>query len=56
VIRSREEVNKISQKRHGVEPHNFQKVLDDMEIPTPEENVQIFTPETDLGEFLQKLK
>ncbi len=57
IIRSREGINKISQDRHQVKPQNFQKVLADMEIPTPEEGrVLIFTPETNLEDFLKRLQ
>ena len=56
IIRSREQANIISQDRHEVQPQDFKKVLADMEIPTPEEGrVLIFTPETNLDEFLKRL-
>lgn len=55
VIRSREEENKVSQDRHAVEPKNFQKVLEDMEVLGKEEGALVFTPETNLDEFLKKL-
>ena len=55
IIRAREEANKDSQNRHEVEPHNFQKVLEDLEVPSGDEEVLIFTPKTDINDFLKKL-
>ncbi len=55
VIRAREEVNKTSQNRHEVKTKNFQKVLEDMEVPTSDENTLVFAPETKIEEFLKKL-
>ncbi len=52
VIKAREEANKDSHGRHEVEPHNFQKVLEDLEIPSSDEEVLIFTPETDINGFV----
>ncbi len=56
VIRAREEANKTSQDRHEVETKNFQKVLEDMEVPTSDENTLVFTPETNMEEFLKKIR
>lgn len=56
LIREREAANRSTGKRHEVEPENFQKVVEQMQIPTPEENMVEFTPNTDLNEFIQKLK
>lgn len=55
VVRAREKANKISQDRHEVEPKNFQKVLEDLEVPTKVERTLVFTPETDVEDFLEKL-
>ncbi len=55
VIREREKANRISQDRHDVEPENFEKVLSDMEAPTPDENVLVFKPDTDSETFLKSL-
>ncbi len=55
IIKTRETANKESQYRHNVEPHNFQKVLDDLEIPSRDEQVIIFTPKTDINDFLKRL-
>lgn len=56
LIRERESINRGTGERHEVEPENFQKVVEQMQIPTPEENVVEFTPNSDLNEFIQKLK
>src|SRR3989338_9027828 len=48
IIRAREEANKDSQNRHEVEPHNFQKVLGDLEIPARDEKSLIFILEADI--------
>jgi predicted kinase len=56
VVREREQANRLSPNRHDVEPENFEKVLKDMEAPTPDENVLAFTPDMEIEEFLEKLK
>jgi len=56
IIKSREAANRNTGERHEVEPLNFQKVADDLEIPTSKENFVEFTPTTDLNDFLQKIK
>ena len=55
VTRAREEANRSSQNRHDVEPENFEKVMKDLEIPTADENVIVFTPEINIDEFIKKL-
>ena len=55
IIRAREKANRASQDRHDVEPENFEKVLKDMEVPTTDEDVIIFTPEMNMGDFIKKL-
>jgi len=54
-IKAREEANKVSQNRHEVEYKNFQKVLEDFELPSGDEEAMIFTPETDINDFLSEL-
>lgn len=56
LIREREAVNRSTGERHEVEPENFQKVVEQLQVPISEENVIQFTPDTDLNEFLQDLK
>ena len=55
LIRERESVNKSTGERHDVDPMNFQKVVDQLEPPKPEENCFEFKPNTDLNDFLNKL-
>lgn len=55
VIREREKANRISQNRHDVEPENFEKVLSDMEPPSTDENVLVFTPNMKSTDFLKML-
>lgn len=55
-IREREITNRVSGERHEVEPVNFEKVSQDIEAPTANESFLEFTPDTDIKEFLQKLK
>ena len=55
LIRERESINKSTGERHEVEPENFQKVVEQLEVPTSKENVLEFTPETDVDEFLKKM-
>jgi len=54
-IRIREEANKTLKERHDVEPENFQKVSQDMEVPAADENVVIFKPGMDIDQFLEEL-
>ena len=56
IIKSRETANRNTGERHEVEPLNFQKVANDLEVPTSKENFIEFTEETDLNDFLQKIK
>lgn len=55
-IREREIANRATGERHEVETVNFEKVAQDLEAPTSNENFLEFTPNTDINEFLQKLK
>lgn len=55
LIRERELVNKTTGERHAVEAKNFQTVIEQLEVPTSNENVFEFTPDTDIKEFLNKL-
>jgi predicted kinase len=55
VIRMREKNNRLSQDRHEVEPENFEKVLQDLEPPTSEENVYVFGPTDSLDDFIKTL-
>jgi hypothetical protein len=56
IIKLREETNKILQNRHDVEPENFNKVLQDFEPPTPDENILVYKPKDNLEEFINKIK
>lgn len=55
IIRLREETSKILQNRHEVEPENFNKVLQDFEPPTPDENTMVYKPKDNLQEFIKKI-
>ncbi len=55
-IRARELENKVTGVRHEVELENFQTVLEQLEPPLPDENALLFTPDTKIEDFLQKLK
>jgi len=55
VIKSREYANRETGARHDVSPANFQKVLEQFEPPSREENVLEFNPDTELKEFLRLL-
>jgi len=55
LIKEREQVNKSTGERHEVDPENFQKVIDQLEMPTSKENVLEFTPNTDIERFLGEL-
>jgi len=55
IIKTREEANKTLKERHDVEPENFQKVSQDMEVPASDENVVIFKPGMDIDQFFEEL-
>jgi len=55
VIRAREKANKISQNRHQVISSNFDKVANDLEIPTVKENFIEFSPNDNLDDFFKRL-
>lgn len=55
VINSREEANKISKERHEVWSADFQEAIQQLEIPTEDENVFVFMPEMDIEDLLKKL-
>ena len=55
VIRAREEANRSSKDRHDVELENFEKVMQDLEVPTGDENALVFTPGMNIDNFVKKL-
>ena len=55
LIRERELANKTTGERHKVEPENFQKVVEQLEVPSSNENVLEFTPNTAIEKFLSEL-
>lgn len=56
IVLQREKENRATQKRHEVEPENFQTVLEQLEPPSIKEKYVEFTPNTNLEDFLEKLK
>jgi predicted kinase len=55
VIREREATNRVTGERHEVEPENFQTALEQLEPPTQDEAVLVFTPNMDIEGFLNEL-
>lgn len=55
IIREREAANRSTGERHEVEPENFQTVMEQLEIPTIQENVMEFRPEMNIDEWLRNL-
>jgi len=53
LIREREALNKNTQQRHEVASENFNAVLDQLQIPTIQENVRKFKPEYNLSEWIK---
>ena len=53
LIREREAINKTTAQRHDVEPENFNAVLEQLQIPTIQENLIEFKPEMNLGEWVK---
>ncbi len=54
VILDREATNRITGQRHKVDPIDFQTVAEQLEPPTPEENVIEFVPEDTIDDWLSK--
>lgn len=54
-IRAREKANRTLKDRHDVDLINFEKVLQDLEPPTQDEDVLIFRPQDNIGDFIRKL-
>jgi predicted kinase len=55
VLLARQMKNKETKERHDVKQEYLDQARAEMEIPQSDENVFVFTPETDLVEWLQKL-
>lgn len=55
LIGERERINRTTGERHEVDPVNFQKVVEQLEPPTSNENFLEFTPDTNMVEFLNRL-
>ena len=53
LIKEREAINKTTQQRHEVESENFNAVLDQLQIPTTQENVREFKPEFNFIEWVK---
>jgi len=55
LLNSRQDKNKLSRDRHDVEQKHLDDAKAQLEIPTADEDVYTFTPETDMADFLAKL-
>jgi predicted kinase len=55
VLLARQMKNKETEERHDVKQEYLDQARAEMEIPQPDENVFVFTPETDLVEWLGRL-
>lgn len=55
VLSARQEANKTSGEHHDVKQEYLDAAKRELEVPTDDENVFIFTPETNLAEFLSRL-
>lgn len=55
LIKEREAKNRDTGERHEVGPENFKKVVEQLQVPTTQENVIEFRPEMDIGRWLQNL-
>ncbi len=56
VQKERQLKNKISKERHDVKQEYLDDAIQELEIPTDGENVLVFKPDTNVGEFLKKLE
>ena len=55
LLNKRQDRNKISRERHDVKQEYLDDAKRQFEIPTAKEDVYVFTPETDLDNFINKL-
>lgn len=55
ILNKRQDRNKVTGERHDVKQEYLDDAKAQLEVPTDDEDVYRFTPETDLGDFLQKL-
>lgn len=55
LIREREAANRATGERHEVEPENFQTVMEQLQVPTSQENMIEFRPEMHVDEWLKNL-
>ena len=55
LIREREATNKTTGQRHEVESENFKAVLEQLQIPTTQEDVMEFKPEMNLDEGIMSI-
>lgn len=55
LLNKRQDRNKISRERHDVKQEYLNDAKRQLEIPTADEDVYIFTPETDLDNFIKNL-
>ena len=55
VQKERQEKNRLSGDRHDVKQEYLDQAIAELEIPTEQENVLVFKPNTDLDEFLKLL-
>jgi predicted kinase len=56
IIRKRQRKNQLTGERHSVTDENFQKSLNQFEVPKPFENPIEFTPSSDIQMWLSELK
>jgi predicted kinase len=55
VQKDRQEKNKLTKERHDVKQEYLDEAIAELEVPTPEENVRVFSPNTDINDFLNTL-
>lgn len=55
ILNKRQDRNKVTRERHDVKQEYLDDAKVQLEIPTIDEDTYVFTPETDLADFISKL-
>ena len=55
IIRERRAANKSTKERHEVDLENLKSVINQLQVPVPQENLIAFKPDTDMEAWLKNL-
>jgi predicted kinase len=55
ILDERQERNRVTKERHDVEQHYLDEAKMELEVPSPDENVYVFSPGMDVDTFIRQL-